>query len=143
MRTFLSPLLWILFALSATLFAAPDALGAGRGGKLEQVQAVWSSSVRWSDFDAAEGFIDPDYLQAHPLGDMQRERYRQVQVSRYRERSSGVGEGGTVERRIELGVVNRNTQAERTVLVTERWRWDPEAKRWWQMQGLPDLWQGQ
>ena len=48
-----------------------------------------------------------------------------------------------LERRIEMGVINRNTQAERTVLVTERWRWDPEAKRWWQMQGLPDLWQGQ
>ena len=53
------------------------------------------------------------------------------------------GDARCFERRIEMGVINRNTQAERTVLVTERWRWDPEAKRWWQMQGLPDLWQGQ
>ena len=74
---------------------------------------------------------------------MQRERYRQVQVSSYRERSSSMDAEGMLERRIEMGVINRNTQAERTVLVTERWRWDPEAKRWWQMQGLPDLWQGQ
>ncbi len=37
-------------------------------------------------------------------------------------------------------MINQNTQAERTVMVVERWRWDPEAKRWWQTAGLPDLW---
>ena len=133
----------LLFALLAGLSVATDAVAAGSGKKLEQVQAAWSSSVRWSDFEAAENFIDPQQRQAHPLGDVQRERYRQVQVSSYRERSSSMDAEGILERRIEMGVINRNTQAERTVLVTERWRWDPEAKRWWQMQGLPDLWQGQ
>ncbi|PTT40018.1 hypothetical protein DBR33_15040, partial [Stenotrophomonas sp. HMWF022] len=64
-------------------------------------------------------------------------------VSSYRERSSASLDGGQVERRVEIGVINQNTQAERTVVVTERWRWDPEAKRWWQSAGLPDLWQGQ
>ena len=39
-------------------------------------------------------------------------------------------------------MINQNTQAERTVVVVERWRWDPEAKRWWQTAGLPDLWKG-
>ena len=135
-----------LIALPLLLAAMSlQAAGPGRAqrAKLAQTQAAYVAAVRWSDFEAAENFIDPQQRQAHPLGDLQRERYRQVQVSRYRERSSGVGEGGTVERRIELGVVNRNTQAERTVLVTERWRWDPQAKRWWQAAGLPDLWQGQ
>ena len=135
-----------LIALPLLLAAMSlQAAGPGRAqrAKLAQTQAAYVAAVRWSDFEAAENFIDPQQRQAHPLGDVQRERYRQVQVSRYRERSSGVGADGAVERRIELGVINRNTQAERTVLVTERWRWDPEAKRWWQMQGLPDLWQGQ
>ncbi len=129
--------------LLAALTVQAAGLSRAQRTKLTQTQEAYVAAVRWSDFDAAEGFIDPDYRQAHPLGDLQRERYRQVQVSRYRERSSGVGADGAVERRIELGVINRNTQAERTVLVTERWRWDPQAKRWWQAAGLPDLWQGQ
>ena len=129
--------------LLAALTVHAAGLSRAQRTKLTQAQEAYVAAVRWSDFDAAEGFIDPDYLQAHPLGDMQRERYRQVQVSSYRERSSSMDAEGILERRIEMGVINRNTQAERTVLVTERWRWDPEAKRWWQMQGLPDLWQGQ
>ena len=42
----------------------------------------------------------------------------------------------------EIGVVNRHTQAERMLRYQERWRWDPKAKRWWQMAGLPDFWEG-
>ena len=135
-----------LIALPLLLAAMSlQAAGPGRAqrAKLAQTQAAYVAAVRWSDFEAAENFIDPQQRQAHPLGDVQRERYRQVQVSSYRERSSSMDAEGMLERRIEMGVINRNTQAERTVLVTERWRWDPQAKRWWQAAGLPDLWQGQ
>ena len=140
MRILLSVLLLVLLASLAT---PADAARAKQRARLDQAQAVWSSAVRWSDFEGAERFIDPAYWQAHPLTDLQRERYRQVQVSNYRERSTSVAADGAIERRVEMGVINRNTLAERTVMVTERWRWDPEAKRWWQAQGLPDLWQGQ
>ena len=129
------PLLLVAMSLPA---AGP---GRAQRAKLAQTQAAYVAAVRWSDFDAAENFIDPQQRQAHPLGDVQRERYRQVQVSSYRERSSSMDAEGMLERRIEMGVINRNTQAERTVLVTERWRWDPQAQRWWPMQGPPDLWQ--
>ena len=137
----------ILTAIAALLGMAVTAQAAGPGrsqrNKLTQTQEAYVAAVRWSDFEAAERFIDPAYWQAHPLTDLQRERYRQVQVSNYRERSTSVAADGTIERRVEMGVINRNTLAERTLMVTERWRWDPEAKRWWQVQGLPDLWQGQ
>ena len=137
----------ILSAIAALLGVALTAQAAGpsrsQRNKLTQTQDAYVAAVRWSDFEAAERFIDPAYWQAHPLTDLQRERYRQVQVSNYRERSTGVAADGAIERRVEMGVINRNTLAERTVMVTERWRWDPEAKRWWQAQGLPDLWQGQ
>ncbi|WP_312348587.1 hypothetical protein [Stenotrophomonas acidaminiphila] len=137
----------ILTAIAALLGMAVTAQAAGPGrsqrNKLTQTQEAYVAAVRWSDFEGAERFIDPAYWQAHPLTDLQRERYRQVQVSNYRERSTSVAADGTIERRVEMGVINRNTLAERTLMVTERWRWDPEAKRWWQVQGLPDLWQGQ
>ncbi len=137
----------ILTAIAALLGMAVTAQAAGPGrsqrNKLTQTQEAYVAAVRWSDFEGAERFIDPAYWQAHPLTDLQRERYRQVQVSNYRERSTSVAADGAIERRVEMGVINRNTLAERTLMVTERWRWDPEAKRWWQVEGLPDLWQGQ
>jgi len=132
-----------LLLLGAVMTVHAAGLSRGQRAKLTATQEAYVAAVRWSDFEAAEDFIDPDYLQAHPLTDLQRERYRQVQVSGYRERSSGMAADGSLERRIEMGVINRNTLAERTVMVTERWRWDAQAKRWWQAQGLPDLWQGQ
>ena len=60
----------------------------------------------------------------------------------YREGGSGAMDDGSVVRAVEIGVINRHTQAERSVRFKERWRWDPEAKRWWQVAGLPDFWDG-
>ncbi|PZU23675.1 MAG: hypothetical protein DI584_14845 [Stenotrophomonas sp.] len=134
-------------ALVVLLLAAGSAQADGpsraQRSKLVPTQDAYVAAVRWGDFDKAEGFIDPQYLLQRPITDLQRERYRQIQVSSYRERATGVGADGSIERRVEMGVINRNTQAERLVMVNERWRWDPEAKRWWQAAGLPDLWQGQ
>lgn len=142
MRTFLSPLLLVLAAVFANLFAAADAVAVGRGGKLEQAQAAWSSSVRWSDFESAWQLVDPALRAERPLTELELERYRQLQVSSYREGGNGELDDGTVVRAVEIGVVNRHTQAERTVRYQERWRWDPKSKRWWQMAGLPDFWEG-
>ncbi len=87
--------------------------------------------------------IDPKLRKEKPPTEFELNRYAQLRVSSYRERSSASLDGGLVERRVEIGVINQNTQAERTVVVVERWRWDPGAKRWWQTAGLPDLWKGQ
>ncbi len=129
--------------LLASTAALADGPSRSQRNKLVPTQEAYVAAVRWNDFDTAEGFIDPEYLRQQPITDLQRERYRQVQVSTYRERSNSVTADGDIERRVEVSVINRNTQAERTVVVKERWRWDPEAKRWWQAAGLPDLWQGQ
>jgi hypothetical protein len=40
---------------------------------------------------------------------------------------------------VEIRLVNRHTLVERTVLAREHWRWDEDAKRWWLMNGLPDI----
>ena len=93
----------ILTAIAALLGMAVTAQAAGPGrsqrNKLTQTQEAYVAAVRWSDFEGAERFIDPAYWQAHPLTDLQRERYRQVQVSNYRERSTSVAADGAIERR--------------------------------------------
>lgn len=110
---------------------------------LGTTQAAYTAAVRWSDFDAAQGFVEPTYALAHPLSDLERSRYEQVQISGYREVRVGEDVNGDLRREVELRVINRNTQAERLVRSIELWRWDAERKRWWLASGLPDLWQGQ
>lgn len=142
-RQFQQIFIAVVLLLTATAALAGDGPSRSQRAKLATLQDAYVAAVRWSDFEAAEGFIDPEHLRTHPVTELERERYRQVQVSGYRERTTGVADDGSIERRVEMSVINRNTQAERTVMVKERWRWDPQAKRWWQAAGLPDLWQGQ
>jgi hypothetical protein len=77
------------------------------------------------------------------MTELEFERYKQIQISGYRDLSTRGGPDGTVERAVELRVINKHTMAERTERYVERWRWDPEAKRWWLVVGMPDLWKGQ
>lgn len=121
-------------------------VGCGTGGRkmtvLEETQYAYSAAIRWGDFEGAWQLVDPTYRDAHPLTNLQFERYKQIQVSGYRDLAAQVGDG-TAQREIQIGVINRNTMAERSIRYTESWRYDIEAKRWWLTGGLPDFWAGQ
>lgn len=125
------------------VFAPAGAQSRMQRGKLQGVQDAYAASIRWGDFENAWKAVDPVYRDEHPMSDLQFERYQQVQISGYRDLSTRGGPDGTVERAVELRVINKHTMAERTERYVERWRWDPEAKRWWLVVGLPDLWKGQ
>jgi hypothetical protein len=132
----------LLLMLGLAGVAVAVAGSRGQQSKLDDLQTAYGAAIRWSEFDSAWEAVDPAYRQAHPLTDLERERYRQVQVSSYKIGRVGMLDGDVV-RDIELGVINRNTQAERIVRYRERWRWDAQAKTWWLLDGLPDLWNGQ
>jgi hypothetical protein len=112
-------------------------------GKLQQLQDMYAASIRWGDFENAWQAVDPAYKLEHPMTELEFERYQQVQISGYRDVSTSAGPDGTVERAVELRVINKHTMAERTLRYRERWRWDPKMKRWWLVVGLPDLWDGE
>jgi len=126
-----------------TAWLSADAQSFRQRGKLTEVQDAFAASVRWGDFENAWQAVDPAYREEHPMTDLEFERYQQVQISGYRDISRRSGPEGTIERQIELRVINKHTMAERTLRYLERWRWDPEAKRWWLVVGLPDLWNGE
>lgn len=115
-----------------------------RSTALERAQYAWSAAIRWGDFEGAVNLIDPKLRATDPPSAVELERYKQVQISAYRDvgASSDVKQG-TAVRDIEIGVINRHTQAERSLRYREQWRWDPEARTWWLISGLPDLWAGQ
>ena len=81
MHKLTSPLLLALPALIALLALAglPRAEAAGSSRKLEQAQVVFSSAMRWSDYEAAWQMVDPEVRAAKPLTDLELERYKQLQ----------------------------------------------------------------
>ena len=115
---------------------------SSRGDALQRAQYAYSAAIRWGDFEGAWQLVDPAYREEHPLTDLELARYKQIQISAYRELASEVAEHDVAMREIQVGVVNRHTQVERSLRYTERWRYDPDANTWWLTVGLPDLWQG-
>ncbi len=134
--------IFLLLACVATLLLAGCASTGSQQSALERVQYTWSAAIRWGDFEGAWNLVDPAYREANPATDLQFERYKQVQISQYRELSSRPGETEAV-REIEIGVVNRHTLTERTQRYTEHWRYDAATKSWWLTNGLPDFWSGE
>ncbi|MFC5570896.1 hypothetical protein ACFPN1_12575 [Lysobacter yangpyeongensis] len=135
-RTTAIALLFVLLASCAS--------GGAQSNKLDQAQYAWSGAIRWGDFEGAVNLIDPKVREKLDLTELQLERYKQVQISSYRDVGSSTNfDAGTAVRDIEIGVINRHTMAERTVRYREKWRWDADAKAWWVTSELPDLWDGQ
>lgn len=135
-------LAFILLVACALLLPA-CASGAGKGEALHRAQYAWSAAIRWGDFEGAWNLVDPDVREQHPLSELELERYKQVQVSHYREMGAAQVADDTALRDIDIGVINRHTMAERGMRYQEAWRYDEEARTWWITGGLPDFWRGQ
>lgn len=114
--------------------------GGGQENALLAAQSAYAAAMRWGEFETAWQRVDPEYREAHPMTELDLERYSQVQISSYRDLDATVLPDGSPARLIEIGVINKHTMAERTVRYREEWRWDAEKKTWWVRQGLPDLW---
>ncbi len=134
----------LLLILLALVLAGCASGGGTQTDALDRAQYAWSAAVRWNDFEGAVNLIDPERRATLAPDALRMERYRQVQISGYRDVGTSTDmKAGTSVRDIQIGVVNRHTQAERTVRYQERWRWDAESRTWWNTSGLPDLWEGQ
>ncbi|HET6431422.1 hypothetical protein [Dyella sp.] len=120
-------------------------LGAGcatdqRNHALTTTLSAYASMVRWGDFASAQQFVDPAMREAHPLTPIELSRFKQYRVSEYDEGQGAVPTGENEARQlVRLSVININTQAERTLIDRQTWRYDPAAHHWWLTSGLPDL----
>ena len=134
----------VALLMLALLVLLPGCASTGKqASALERAQYAWTGAVRWNDMKTAWQLVDPEVRRQKPLTDVDFSRYKQVQISGYRDRGMSTAGDGAVVRDIEIGVINRNTLAERTVRYRERWRYDEQAGTWWLLSGLPDLWGGE
>ena len=89
------------------VMASASAQGRMQRGKLQQVQDAYAASIRWGDFENAWQGVDPAYREANPISDLEFERYKQVQISGYRDLSTRSGPDGTVEPFVRLDRATR------------------------------------
>ena len=135
-------LLRCLLLCCLALLAGCPKTHASKGSALDEVQYDYSAAIRWGDFEGAWNVVGPKLRAEKPLTDIDFSRYKQIKISGYTDLGGTVEPSGVVVRDVEIGVINLNTQAVRTVRYRERWRYDEAAKTWWLLSGLPDLWQG-
>jgi hypothetical protein len=134
----------LLLLLAATFFlvaSAPTYSSSKRSQAklLETVQFKYASAIRWSEFEMAWSHVDPAYRDKNPLSDLEKERFKQIQITGYDKKTQDFLPDGSVEQSIEIRLINRNTQTERIVMDIQVWRWDEKAKRWWLTTGLPSF----
>ena len=132
----------LLFAAVLVLLIGLPAEAASKRSQNKQLvvaQSKYSTAIRWNEFELAWALVDPKYRKENPLTDLEKGRFKLIQVTGYDEKSQDFLDDGGVEVTVEIRLINRNTQAERIIMDTQVWRWDAEAKRWWLSTGLPDF----
>lgn len=128
---------YLFLAVSALLLTA---CASGSAMPFQQTKALedYQGAIRWGEFEQAWQFLDPASRQAHPIDDLERERFKQVEVTGYEVKTREQTEGLVVQR-VEIRLVDKHTQTERIINDNQQWRWDPASKRFWLMSGLPDI----
>ena len=128
----------ILLVLSILLLAA--CATQERSRSLTTTLSAYGGVLRWGDFASAAQFIDPKIRAEHPLSELDRARYKQVRVTEYDDGSGPVPISPTeVQQTVRISVVNIHTQAERSVIDRQTWRYDEQTRHWWLTSGLPDI----
>ena len=106
---------------------------------LEDTLQTYAATIRWGDMTKALVFVDPKYREAHPLSELDMQRYRQVQVTAYEDEPATPVSATEVTQTVEIGLVNVHSQAARSIVDHQVWKYDEKEKRWWLMTGLPDI----
>lgn len=127
----------LLLVLTLLLAGCPDSIP--RKPSTDNLLADYGAAIRWNEFDKAVAFVDPALPGAQSLTDFDRERFKQLQVTGYEVKDRTVAPDGSVTQAVEIRLVNRNTQVERSFIDHQAWRFDPVAKRLWLTSGLPDF----
>lgn len=126
----------MLLSVVLVLAGCPDGT---RQAKPDAILSDYGAAIRWNEFDKAIAFIDPELREKAPLSDLERERFKQIQVTGYEVKARDTDADGNLVQTVEIRLINRNTQIERSFLDHQTWRRDIIGKRYWLTSGLPDF----
>ena len=132
---------WLAIALStlALLLAAMPVLAKSREKILTETLRTYAATIRWGTIEQAESFVDPAYRAAHPLSQLELDRYKQVRFTNYNDSAPVPVNDDEVNQTVEIGIVNVHTQEARSFIDSQVWKYDRKAKLWLLSSGLPDI----
>lgn len=133
----------LIAAASAVLAACATDKMRSKETVLTDTLRSYAATIRWGSVENAQAFVDPKVLAEHPPSTLELERFKQVQITGYNEQPAVPVGDNEVRQVVEISLVNVNTQAARSVIDRQTWRYDEEAKRWWLTTGLPVITQSQ
>lgn len=109
---------------------------------LETTLVAYGNAIRWGDLQQAIPFIAPETLKAHPLTNLDEQRYKQVRFVSYIEQPPVPTGPHEVRQVVKISLLNVNTQTERDIVDNQVWHYDETSKHWRNVSGLPDITQG-
>jgi hypothetical protein len=131
--------LFMLLALTA-LSMRLDAKDVSKPEKMLQDNLrQYALAVRWNDFESAAAFLDPRVLADARFSEQMEAYYKNFEMSGYALKSAAMTDPTHYVQRVELRVIDRDTQVERVKVDKQDWRYDALSKRWWLASGLPKL----
>jgi hypothetical protein len=127
-----------LLTLTLTLLAG--CAGQQRSDALTKTLSAYGSTLRWGNFQSAAQFVEPKVLAAHPLSQLDIDRYKQVRVSDYDDDAGPVPmDDYDVQQTVKISLINVHTQEERSIIDHQTWHYDQKTRHWWLTSGLPDI----
>ena len=116
------------------------------GGRMSKKQSLdhhlyqYAKIMRWSDFNAAMGFLSPDIEKENKPKRLDIDRINQFSVSSYIASPITPGETeNSIVQNVQLKLYNNHTKREKVVIDQQVWEYDEETKKWWLTSGLPKL----
>ena len=131
--------IFLALALAVMPAAVASKTSTSMEKKLQASLKTYELAVRWNDFEAAAEALDPLTQQGELFSEQDEADYKGFQITGYMLKSASMGEDLIYPQRVELRIVDQDTQAERTKTDRQSWRYDAAAKRWWLTSGLPKL----
>lgn len=131
---------FLLFVVMVVLPFTTQAESTKRAEKLlTDTLLVYAKAVRWNDFELASESVDPLLANKEGFTEQDEAYYKRFQVSGYTEKYSERPSFDIYDQRVELRIIDVDSQTERTKTDHQTWRYDPMLKRWWLTSGLPKL----
>ncbi len=106
---------------------------------LTETLRTYAATIRWGSIEQAESFLDPAYLTAHPITQLDLDRYKQVRITNYEDSAPVPVNDDEVRQTVEIGIVNLHTQEARSIVDRQVWKYDKKTKVWLLTSGLPDI----
>ena len=106
---------------------------------LDSTLFKYAAVIRWSNFDAAVGFLKPGDKNILPSG-FDLERLKQFKVSSYQESPITPGhKENVIHQAVEIQLYNIHNNKTRTIIDNKIWEFDTEHEIWFLTSGIPKL----